>query len=366
MIKQLTLSILALLYCHNASSANADTTTLKQGLGFRVHTGVLQYHHREMEILRSKPSTAIEILYVLKGKGEEPWHRFYGYPQYGVSYFFMDLGSREILGYSHAIYPFINFNVYSPTKNVNIGLLAGSGLGYVTKAYHRTQNFKNTAISSHFNAFINLGATLSYSLSSHIALNANFNLVHFSNGSYKKPNSGLNYSLLSVGANYTLKSIKTSSIKAYPFLAEKHRLMVLGVASQKEVKGAGGPKYSVSSFSVEYSYPIKNLWRVGLSGDFMYDTSNKFILDYQYVNWETPWQIAKGGIAINTEFILNRFSTIFALGNYVYNLDSSNGKVYQRVSLRYRPTYRIFLHLALKTHWTIADYIEVGVGFKIL
>lgn len=366
MIKQLALLSLALLYCCIAKSANADTTTLAQGFGLKVYTGVLQYHHKEMEILRRNPATAIEVSYILKGNGEKLWHKFYGYPKYGVSYFFMDMGNREILGYSHAIYPFINLPIYSPSKNLNLGFMVGSGIGYVSKTYHRTQNFKNTAISSHLNAFINLGATLSYCVNNHVTLNASFNLVHFSNGSYKKPNSGLNYTLMSVGANYTLNNLKTPKSTKYPFINENHRLMLLGIASQKEVKGTGGPKYFVSSFSVEYSYPIKKLWRAGVAGDFMYDTSNKYILDYQQVDWKAPWQAAKGGLTINTELVLNRLSAVFALGGYVYNLDSSDGKFYQRVGLRYRPANRIFLHLALKTHWTIADYLELGVGFKIL
>lgn len=366
MIKQLALITLALLYCCIASSANADTTSIAQGFGLKVHTGVFQYHHKEMELLRSNPATAIEVLYILKGNGEKSWHKFYGYPKYGVSYFFMDLGNREILGYSHSIYPFIEFPIYSPIKNLNLGLIVGSGLGYITKTYHRTQNFKNTAISSHFNAFINLGATLNYSLNNRVSLNANFNLIHFSNGSYKKPNSGLNYTLMSAGASYTLNSLKTFKSTEYPFKNETHRIMLLGIASQKEVKGAGGPKYFVGSLSVEYSYPIKRLWRAGLTCDFMFDTSNKFILNYQHVDWETPWQAAKGGIAINSELILNRLSAVFAFGGYVYNLNSNNGKVYQRVGLRYRPTNRFFLHLALKTHWNIADYLEFGIGFKIL
>ncbi|HCY00463.1 MAG TPA: hypothetical protein DG754_10020, partial [Bacteroidales bacterium] len=129
MIKQLALLSLTLLYCLIANSASADTTTIAQGFGLKVHTGVLQYHHKEMELLRTNPATAIEVSYILKGNGEKLWHKFYGYPKYGVSYFFMDLGNRKTLGYSHALYPFIDFPIYSPSKNLNLGFIVGSGLG---------------------------------------------------------------------------------------------------------------------------------------------------------------------------------------------------------------------------------------------
>lgn len=348
-----------------ASTDTTDTTSM-HGFGVKVHSGVLQYHHKEMALLRSKPSMAIELSYTIKSNGTRQWHKFYSYPEYGFGYIFMDLGNPEILGYSHAIYPFINLPIYSPSQRLKLGLYIGSGLGYITKTYHRTNNFKNTAISSHLNAFINLGTTLSYSLNKNFDISSSVNLMHYSNGTYKKPNSGLNYSFFSVGANYCLPYQPKISKKPNIFPTEKHRLLALFIATQKEVKGAGGPKYPVAALYLEYSYPLKALWRFGVSADFMYDTSNKFILDYQGVEWNNPWQIAKGGLMLNTEFILDRLSAIFAFGTYVYNLDSQNGIVYQRLGLRYRASNRIFLNVSLKTHWTIADYLELGIGFKLM
>ncbi|MDY0348670.1 MAG: acyloxyacyl hydrolase [Tenuifilaceae bacterium] len=368
MIKQLAVLSLALLYCCIATPASADTTTIAQGFGLKVHTGVLLDHHKEMEILRRNPASAIEVSYILKGNGEKLWHKFYGYPRYGVSYFFMDMGNREILGYSHAIYPFINLPIYSPGKNLNLGFMVGSGLGYAGKTYHRTQNFKNTAISSHLNAIINLSATLSYCISNHVTLNANLSLIHLSNGSIKKPNYGLNYTLLSLGIQYGNFNAKPKNHEEKKVRSEKHRILLAISGSTKQAVAFNDPNFCVASGSIEYSHKVWSpLFRVGGSLDFMYDNSHSLILHNHSIAYGSDWELAKLGMAVNAELILNRLSLILHFGGYYHNLSRKikNQWVYQRVGLRYRFTNGLWAHVALKTHLNIADYIEFGLAFKL-
>jgi hypothetical protein len=336
--------------------------------GVTIYSGILQYHHKEMEIMQENRPDAIEFSYIFVGDGSKLWHKFYNFPKFGITYKFMNLGSPTILGYSHSIYPFVTFPLYSPFKKINFGLHVGPGLSYATKIYHRTENFKNSAISSHLNAYINLGLKANFSISKKLTIGAGFHLVHYSNGTFKKPNSGLNYSLVSLGLVYAHKNDNLQYDASYSFTDKKNRILLVGTGSYKEIKGAGGPKYGVGSFSFEYSRPIKKLWRYGVSMDVMYDKSNAFTLDYESVPWTSEWQLLKTGLTLNTEVILNKLSAVFYFGGYIYNIseNSDNGPVYQRIGLRYRVIDRMWLHLALKTHWGSADYVELGAAFKIL
>lgn len=345
-----------------------DSSKNDHRLKIHFYSGILQYHHKQMEIMLDQRSKAVEFSYALSGDGKKLWHTFYNFPEYGLSYNFMDLGSRSILGYSHAIYPFITFPLLNQSKRFQIGLHVGPGISYVTKVYDRTENFKNSAISSHFNAFINLGSKISYKISRRATLEASTNLIHLSNGTFKKPNSGLNYTFFSLGFSYLNKSYPKFNELLYSFSDEKNRILLTGVGSYKEVKGAGGPKYWVGSFSVEYSRPIKKLWRYGFSWDLMYDDSNGYILYTEQVPWESKWETFKSGITLNTEIILDKLSAVFHFGGYVFNKNNpdNNGTIYQRLGLRYRTSNKVWFHLALKTHWGSADYVEFGLAYKIL
>ncbi|MFP4555249.1 MAG: acyloxyacyl hydrolase [Bacteroidales bacterium] len=346
---------------------NASDSIKSKSIAINLYSGILQHHHREMEILREKRVFALEITHLFTGNGSKQWHSFYGFPQFGVSYKFIDLGSPNILGYAHCLYPFVNFPIQTHMPKWNAIFKVGPGLGYVTKTYHRTDNFKNSAISTHLNAYINFGFMAAYKLSSNLTLHAGINLSHFSNGTVKKPNSGLNYTMINLGGKYSYQSQTTNNKQHYTFSDKKNRLLLAGIGSQKEIKGAGGPKYGVKSFSIEYSRAFRTLLRYGVSLDIMDDKSNEFILDYEEVAWDNESELLKIGTAASAEFILNRVSAILYFGGYIYNKanDSNDGYVYQRLGIRYRFTNRFYGHLALKTHWGSADYLEIGGAIKL-
>lgn len=370
MQRVLVLLFIMLVQNHFSYAVNTrqDSSVNVHNFSVRFYSGILKYHHKEMEIMQDKRASAVEFSFAMSGSGKKLWHSFYNYPTFGLSYKFMDLGNSSILGYSHSVYPFINLPILSHSNKLQIGLFVAPGMSYITKIYHRTDNFKNSAISSHFNAYINLGSKLSYKISKKLTIEAGAHLAHFSNGTFKKPNSGLNYTLFSLGFSYLNKSSKLYSDTLYSFPIEKNRILIAGVGSYKEVKGAGGPKYWVGSLSVEYSRPIETLWRYGFSWDLMYDDSNGFILDTERVPWNSTWETFKSGVTLNTELILDRLSAVFYFGGYIYNKNrpNNNGLMYQRIGLRYRISDYLWFHFALKTHWGSADYVEFGIAYKIL
>jgi hypothetical protein len=63
---------------------------------------------------------------------------------------------------------------------------------------------------------------------------------------------------------------------------------------------------------------------------------------------------------------MNHLSLSLQIGDYLYNKlrVANKEKLYQRISLRYRFSNRLWIYAGLKTHWNVADYIEFGVAFK--
>ena len=352
-------------YSNHVIGFQTDSTIQRGKVGVNLISGVLMYHHKEMMVLLEKPVNAIELSWILVGTGNNLWHREYHYPEYGLSYVLLDLGSPSILGYSHGLQPFINFPISPFNRRLSAGFRVGSGLTYITKTYHRTDNFKNSAISTHINALISFNLEGRYALTNSLTLRAGFQLTHISNGTYKKPNSSLNYTTASCGLTYCYSHQNISNRLFHSFTDKPNRIQVFGYGSIKEVKGAGGPKYRVAALSAEYSRPITTLWRYGVALDVMYDESSAFIMEYKEIPYDTKWQTVSSGATFNTEISLDRLSAVAHFGTYFKNPSREGGAVYQRVGLRYRLNNYVWMHLALKTHWGSADYIEYGLGYKI-
>jgi len=66
-----------------------------------------------------------------------------------------------------------------------------AGVGYLKTTYHVYNNYKNTGISTPFNAAINMSFISNYNLSDRIDVLYSLGLCHFSNGSVRMPNKGL-------------------------------------------------------------------------------------------------------------------------------------------------------------------------------
>ena len=368
-LKSLVIIVLVIIpqccLSNNTISFPLDSTNKGSMIGTNLISGVLMYHHKEMEILREKQVNAIEISWIFHANGDKLWHKFYHYPEYGLAYVLMDLGSPTILGYSHGVLPFVNFPLTSFNRKLSAGFRVGSGMSYITKKYHRTENFKNSAISTHINALVSFNLEGRYLITNDLSARLGFHLTHLSNGTLKKPNAGLNYPVMSFGLAYRYRDQKENNEYRLKFVDKQNRIQLFGYGSYKEAKGAGGPKYNVGALSLEYTRPIKTLWRFGIALDMMYDESSAFLMEYKKIPYDSKWQTVSSGVTLSTEIMLDRLSAVVHFGKYIKNPSREGGTVYQRIGLRYRFAERFWMHLALKTHWGSADYIEFGLGYKI-
>lgn len=349
---------------------NANTTRIipGQSVAIDIYWGYLQYHHHEMTPLKQGSAQAVKLSYIFSSNGNKQWHMAYNYPNAGISYTLMDLGQRSILGYAHSVTPFMSIPLFNKGKKFSFDFYTAAGVALMPKTFHPVSNSQNTAISTHINTNIDLGLSASYHVNNNLIVNAGAHITHFSNGSIKKPNYGLNYTLLSLGIQYGNFNAKPKNHEEKKVRSEKHRILLAILGSTKQAVAFNDPNFCVASGSIEYSHKVWSpLFRVGGSLDFMYDNSHSLILHNHSIAYGSDWELAKLGMAVNAELILNRLSLILHFGGYYHNLSRKikNQWVYQRVGLRYRFTNGLWAHVALKTHLNIADYIEFGLAFKL-
>jgi len=342
-----------------------DTSLTRSSINFNVNTGTLLPHEKFLNPLKKGIVKSYEFSYSIKAFNGKEWHRYYSYPEVGISYMYMNLGYKKVLGYSHSIYPYIVFPLTKQDKAISVSLRTALGLSYINKTYDSLSNYENVAISSHINYIATLGVILNYRLTKNLSASIGVNAFHYSNGAIKNPNYGLNILTAGCGAHYNF--YKENKYPKVPILLKNENARWLAILSvgTKEVKKPGGPKYGVGSLSIEYSRPFKTLLRYGLAFDYMYDASTFVHFREDSIQYHSQMKASKLGICGIGEMSLYRLSIFWGLGVYLFNKDKQVDPIYQRIGLRYRLNQSLYAQLALKTHLNIADYIEFGIGIAL-
>lgn len=338
----------------------------------RVYYGWTLDHHIEMTpFKRHYPSFEFSVLKATYGRTR--WEYKYNYPLIGISYWYSGLGNTPVLGSAHAVFPYINFPLLGK-KGFNIYFRLGVGLGYLTRPYDRYDNYQNLAIGSHINGAVNLLFEARWRLGEKMMASAGLALQHFSNGSIKSPNYGLNIPTANVAFAYRLSRENPYMRKKLlpeliPFEFDGKKSVTVdvnagfGVKDMQATLGVGN-LYMIVNIFANILKPVSYKSRFGLGFDISYDASDNKVLEMKNIEVENQWQIIKTGITAAYELEFSRMSIMLNLGSYLSGLDKSDGYVYEKLGLRYGFTDRLFASLVLKAHYARADYISLGLGYK--
>lgn len=339
----------------------------------RVYYGWTLDHHIEITPFK-RHYAAFEVSIQKATYGRTRWEYMYNYPLIGISYWYSDLGNTRALGSAHAIFPYIDFPLLGK-KGFNIYFRLGVGVGYLTEKYDRYKNYENLAIGSHFNGNVNLLIEARGPIGKHIMMAAGLSLVHFSNGGIRQPNYGLNMPGVNVALAYRLS-------RENPYLKKKllPELYLFEFDGKKflnfDLDIAFGIKDMQSMFGSGHSYMVTALWgnmmwpvsfksRLGWGFDVSYDGSDEKTLELQGTYAEHTYQLIKTGVNAAYELGFSRMAIMLNLGWQLTGLDRRDGYVYEKLALRYSFTKDIYTALTLKANYGKADFIALGVGYRI-
>ena len=339
-------------------------------MGGSFHTGTLLNHHNYMGILNEENTWLVELYMAKQAVGSQPWHSFFGYPDYGVKLSIIDLGSPTFIGKAYTRHPFMKFYLLKNNRKFTPTITAGAGPAYVEKIFNRHSNYKNAAIGSHINAFLQLQFDLNIRVTDNIYVFTGLALSHLSNGSFKKPNAGANILSTKIGAGYSFYEPKKQPLVDgfATYAAQKnwsYRAIVSGGLKRIDI---GGDQFGVLSMSFEASRKHLAFTRFSGSFDIFYDASDYHAIHHQlYYNGSiNRLQTIKAGAAVGYELLFGeKIATNIQLGAYLHTEHKAVGSVYQRFTLRYMPIERIGVQFGLKSHMAAADYIELGCIYKI-
>jgi hypothetical protein len=289
----------------------------------------------------------------------------------GLTFFYSGLGSNPSLGKAYALMPFINFPLYKH-KNLMVGFRLALGLGYLTKPFDRINNYKNLAIGSHFNAAVNLLFEARYRINYFVTFTTGISLQHFSNGSLKLPNYGLNVPLLNVGvalrpfkANQNIDDRFYAPTDPYEAIIYKTMEFNIGVLlGYKNMQAVFGQNFTVFHLYENTFFRISKKSKFGFGIDFSYDPSQLKILEKSGVTVDNKYSIIRPGLNGAYQLVMSRVGFIFNLGCYLGGKEKSNGPLYEKLAFQYNFSKDFFATVMLKVHWGRADYIGWGLGYK--
>lgn len=327
--------------------------------------GFLWAHRENMKHLVTSHFYLIEAGYSKFHDGSKAWERLYNNPSTGFYIVYSNLGNNPALGKTTGVLSFIDLP-FNSDKKIKASFRIAGGLAYVSKKFHRETNFSNVAIGSHLNSAIAAALKSETEITNNIALEAAIGLTHFSNGSFKTPNLGLNIPTISLG----IKIKPNSEIKLQNVIDTinnthaKWNFYTNSSFGFKEIYPAGGEKFLATTLSFIAEHALNDKHNLGAAADVFYDRSilKKVSTDTNFTSVKNSYAY-RAGIALAYSLKINKISIPFQMGYYYLDPYKGDGNFYHRVGVRYHVNQNWIINTMLKSHFAKADYFEFGFGY---
>ena len=331
--------------------------------------GSILVHNKDISHLVTGHPQGIILSYNKKTFGNERWEREFNYPDWGYSFIYQD-GQNEFLGKNYGVFMHLNF--YFLKRNLQLRL--AQGVSYNTNPFDLESNFKNNAYGSHL--LITDNIILNYSKENifrNIGLQAGITFIHYSNANAKAPNTSTNTLAFNLGLKYTVgdevspEYIVDDSDGEYSEPIGYNFALRGGINESDFINLGQHPFFIVSAFA-DKRVNFKSSWQLGI--DFFYSKFLEKEIEYRSIAF--PEDGIKGdedfkrvGLFAGHEFHFNKFAINTQLGYYVYYPYDFEGRVYERLGLKYYFGKNLFAEASLKAHVAKAEAIEFGIGIRL-
>lgn len=290
------------------------------------------------------------------------WNRYYKDAEVSYNFMYMDLGNPELTGKIYSINTNFQFNIKGNSKR-HIALRFGTGLGYLTQKFDFYKNRKNMAIGSNINGSIQLGIYYQQKITSKIVLKTGLGVTHFSNGSVRVPNLGVNMPSLFIGFQtlHNYKQTKTDTIKS---LVKQPKNIITFNYAFKE-KFTAKPRvfniFDIGYRNIHSFTPVRD-WYWG--ADLTLDATHPYTNDLKNPNPRVAIDNStEMGFLAGHQYNIGKLSFLTEIGIYILNPYQTKYFSYQRLGFRYRINKKLFASGILKVHFGTADYFEWGIGY---
>jgi len=247
----------------------------------KYHRGSFLKNSHSLDNIMDNPYDSYDVRIGFQSTGlKKKYDQLYGFPVYGVGFYHVFFKGGE-LGAPQALYLFMRSPVIRG-KKLSWNWELAAGLAYGFYKYDPNVNPEQQVIGSNHNVYFNVATGISYPVNQRFDLTLDFDLTHFSNGSTRTPNIGVNLAGLALGARYSFNPIRnytklidsTYRPTTKPVFVKKKiekytrhsDIIVFGSMGGKTTTTQiyDGPTYFISSLSLDYAWAYSHLGKVGI------------------------------------------------------------------------------------------------------
>jgi hypothetical protein len=316
----------------------------------------------------------------VQSRGEKLWEQLYNFPRYGIGLYKPQFPDAPYLGNPLGIYGTMSFAI-KRWETVTINLDVGFGMTFNWRSY--LVDKYNVALGASESIIFNPGFSIEKRLNNGLMFNLGTGFVHYSNGSLKIPNLGINIFSPRAGVGYNFSSnkncFKYQIVPEYQKQTEYLVSAIIGWRNQlydgsdvDSITLRKGVYYSIYGISFDFNRQLsyKSKIGAGIMADYIgYANSSISAEDGKLIPHPSSFN---NGLELSIypsyELVMNRVSLVLQPGFYIYRTKYPEcpPSFYQRIGLKYYMTDDISLSLNMRAHeWSIADFIEWTIGYSI-
>ena len=278
------------------------------------------------------------------------------------------------------------------TRHWEADYTLGTGIGYNSLYYNKTDDIDNELIGSAFLIYFNAGLHLTWHPVADWGIKAGVEFCHHSNGALARPNKGANSLGPSLSLVYTPYYEVVS--RQHPWKrpkAEKYNYLdiSLGVGGKTLLEDwhrtqslpKSDPDYCTEDFTFYMAYSLHaklmrryaRRWASGIGADLFYGSYASHVRDLDEKAGRdlphSPWSV---GVSASHNVYYHNVSLQMTLGYYLYREMGFSAKdiekpYYERIGLFYTfPSLSdLTLGVSLNAHMTKADFTEFVISYPI-
>jgi hypothetical protein len=292
------------------------------------------------------------------------YSKIYRKPKLGLGISLVNFHNEEI-GKPITIFGFTEIPITRPDARWYFSYGVGAGLGIGFHHYDKEGNPGNIAVGSSVNAYLEANFHAGYWLSQDVLLTAVTGYRHYSNGSTKQPNAGINIIPVQLSLKYQTRKFRyDSQTTPLPRYQKNFAYSIYNSVGMKQLQINGPMVFkNLTGFNVGYQFSYK--YRAALGFDINYTSGgnervsgggssfSKHFSYGPYAGWE--W------------FFTDRIYVPVYFGVYLhrnYENDETN-QFFQRLGIRYLflRSKQLSAGVGLKTHFGQADFVEFNLGY---
>lgn len=333
--------------------------------GLQLHSGsVLVHNHDVQSIENAKPKGfSLDFSKQFIDSASYGYCRTYIRKGFTLSYY--DLGT-SILGNAVTASYFLE-PVYRIGKKFQFQFRGDMGLGYFSNPFDSVSNPKNNNYSLYITPYLHMSAGFGFHITRHFILEANANFNHMSNGNYKEPNAGLNWSTFSAALLYYPENNYLPKYHKGPRYKWSERKAGMDIGLMYVPKQGYHRKwkttrdYMAGIFLVSQK-KVSRISALSAGAELYY---NKFV-DAPGVAANNSKPALLSAVYIGHEFLFNKIIFSQQYGKYITQYPAFfKSSTFHRWGLRYRVSDRLFAGFNMKVHKFTADFIDLRLQYKI-